>query len=84
MSQKLVIWEIGTGMWYSEDRMKITDSYGEIEAQDEKTASSIAHLYVDCFFFTTKSYFLVRDKTDLALKVHGCVVIGFSYCYIAR
>lgn len=45
--------------------MKKPDSYGEIEAKDEKTASSIVHLNVNCFFFTTQIYFLVRDKTDL-------------------
>lgn len=59
-------------------------SYGEIEAKDEKTASSIGHLNGHCFFFKTQSYFLIRDKTDLALKVHGCVVFGFQPCYKAR
>lgn len=62
--------------------MKTTNSYGETEAKDEKTVSSIARLNVDCFLFITQSYFLVRDKTSFALKVHRSAVFGFSPCYI--
>lgn len=50
-------------MSYSEERMKTTNSFREIEAKDEKTVSSIVHLNVNCFSFTTQSYFLVRDES---------------------
>lgn len=35
--RSMVIWELGIGMWYSEEKMKKTNSNREIEVKEEKT-----------------------------------------------